>query len=166
MAVLLVKFEYYRIFGFSIFLLASFTDLLDGYLARKRDQVTALGKLLDPLADKLLVAAAFISLAELKAIPAWMVVVIVGRELLVTALRSFIEERGADFSAKMAGKWKMLLQCFAAGVGLFYLSYPTSTVDGIATVEAPRWCAWLLAASVWSAGELGRHAVACPMLTT
>ena len=60
---------------------------------------------------------------------AWMVVVIVGRELLVTALRSFIEDRGSDFSAKMSGKLKMVLQCVAAGAGLFYLHYPNPIAD-------------------------------------
>ncbi len=74
---------------------------------------------------------------------AWMVVVIVGRELLVTALRSFIEDRGSDFSAKMSGKLKMVLQCIAAGVCLFYLSYGKRAVIN--------WCWWLLVASVWSA---------------
>ena len=72
---------------------------------------------------------------------AWMVVVIVGRELLVTALRSFIEDRGSDFSAKMSGKLKMVLQCVAAGVCLFYLSY-----DAAADQHAADWCWWLLVA--------------------
>jgi len=76
---------------------------------------------------------------------AWTVVVIVGRELLVTALRSLIEERGADFSARMSGKWKMLLQCVAAAVCLFWLSYDP------ANQPAPDWTRWLLIASVWSA---------------
>ena len=76
---------------------------------------------------------------------AWMVVVIVGRELLVTALRSFIEERGADFSARMSGKWKMLLQCVAAATCLFWLSY-----DSVKQ-PPPDWSHWLLIASVWSA---------------
>ena len=77
---------------------------------------------------------------------AWMVVVIVGRELLVTALRSFIEDRGSDFSAKMSGKLKMVLQCVAAGVCLFYLSYETPQAR-----DAAAWCWWLMVVSVWSA---------------
>jgi phosphatidylglycerophosphate synthase len=77
---------------------------------------------------------------------AWMVVVIVGRELLVTALRSFIEDRGSDFSAKMSGKLKMVFQCFAAGVCLFYLSY-----DVPQTKHAADWCWWLMVLSIWSA---------------
>jgi len=75
----------------------------------------------------------------------WMVVVIVGRELLVTALRSFIEERGSDFSAKMSGKLKMVLQCVAVSVCLFYLSYKQPQIE-----NAKAWCRWLLVASVWS----------------
>ena len=71
-----------------IFLAASLTDLLDGYLARKRGQITTLGVLLDPLADKLLISSAFISLIQYDIVPAWMVVVIVGREFAVTGLRS------------------------------------------------------------------------------
>jgi CDP-diacylglycerol--glycerol-3-phosphate 3-phosphatidyltransferase len=64
---------------------------------------------------------------------------------LVTALRGFIEQRGSDFSAKMSGKLKMVLQCVAAGVCLFYLSYANPPVD------APEWCRWLLVGSVWAA---------------
>ena len=74
-----------------------------------------------------------------------MVVVIVGRELLVTALRSFIEDRGSDFSAKMSGKLKMVLQCIAAGVCLFYLSYEAPQAK-----NAADWCWWLMVASIWS----------------
>ena len=77
----------------------------------------------------------------------WMVVVIVGRELLVTALRSFIEERGSDFSAKWSGKIKMVFQCLAASVCLLYLylTFPNRQEN------APQWCSVLLVASVWSA---------------
>ncbi len=141
-----------------LFIIAAGTDWLDGYFARKYGQVTTLGRILDPFADKVIVCGTFIFLAAEPAmandpwgIKAWMVVVIVGRELLVTALRSFIEERGADFSAKLSGKLKMVLQCVAAPVGLFYLSYPATVVDGMRTVDAEDWCRWLLIASVWSA---------------
>ena len=91
--VLLTKFEGEAIFGIqkefvaaAIFALASFTDWLDGYLARRRQQVTALGQMIDPIADKLLTSAAFISLVQLNLAPAWMVAVIIGRELAVTGL--------------------------------------------------------------------------------
>ena len=78
----------------SIFLAAASTDLLDGYIARRRRQVTMLGKLLDPVADKLLISAAFISLVELGRVPAWMVVIIIGREFAVSGLRSMASAEG------------------------------------------------------------------------
>lgn len=100
----------------AVFLLAATTDLLDGYLARKRGQVTALGILLDPLADKLLTASAFISLVELHLVPAWMVVIIIGRELAVTGLRSIASAQGFLLQASDLGKSKMVLQVMAISV--------------------------------------------------
>ena len=136
-----------------MFIVAAGTDWLDGYFARKYSQVTTLGRILDPFADKVIVCGTFIFLMAvpiMNEVPwglrAWMLVVIVGRELLVTALRSFIEDRGSDFSAKMSGKLKMVLQCIAAGVCLFYLSY-----DPPQTKTAADWCWWLMVVSIWSA---------------
>ena len=93
--VLLTKFEGQQIFGVrhelvgaAIFAIASLTDWLDGYLARRRQQVTSFGQLMDPLADKLLITAALVSLVQMELAPAWMVAVILGREFLVTVLRS------------------------------------------------------------------------------
>jgi CDP-diacylglycerol--glycerol-3-phosphate 3-phosphatidyltransferase len=96
-----------------IFLVAAATDWLDGYLARSRGEVTTLGKLLDPIADKLLTVSAFISLVELKLAPAWMVVVIVGREFAVSGLRSVAATRGIVIPASRWGKWKMVSQVVA-----------------------------------------------------
>jgi CDP-diacylglycerol--glycerol-3-phosphate 3-phosphatidyltransferase len=96
-----------------IFLAASLTDLLDGYLARKRGQVTTLGVLLDPLADKLLISSAFISLIQYDIVPAWMVVIIVGREFAVTGLRSIASTHGFAISASELGKIKMVAQVVA-----------------------------------------------------
>ena len=109
---LLTKFEGKELLACTIFLIACATDWLDGYLARKRDQVTTLGKLLDPLADKLLISAAFISLVQVypAVVPAWMVVVIVGRELAVSGFRSIISAEGQVISASMLGKYKMISQ--------------------------------------------------------
>lgn len=90
-----------------VFLIASMTDFLDGYLARARNQVTTLGMLLDPLADKLLVSCAFISLVELQIVPAWMVVIIIGREFAVTGLRSIAASQGFTIDASDLGKLKM-----------------------------------------------------------
>lgn len=96
-----------------IFLTAAATDWLDGYLARRRDQVTTLGKLLDPIADKLLTVSAFIALVELKLAPAWMVVVIVGREFAVSAMRSIAASRGVVIAASAWGKYKTVSQVVA-----------------------------------------------------
>lgn len=97
----------------AIFLGASITDYFDGYLARKRQQVTTLGMLLDPLADKLLISSAFISLVELKWVPAWMVVIIVGREFAVSGLRSIASSEGFTIDASELGKIKMVMQVVA-----------------------------------------------------
>lgn len=96
-----------------IFLGASITDYFDGYLARRRRQVTTLGMLLDPIADKLLISAAFISLVELGWAPAWMVVIIVGRELAITGLRSIAANQGFTIDASELGKIKMVSQVLA-----------------------------------------------------
>lgn len=106
----------YEIIGVTIFLAASFTDWLDGHLARKRRQVTTLGQLLDPLADKLLITAAFISLVELELAPAWMVVIIVGRELAVTGLRAVARDQRVTIAASALGKYKMGAQVVAVSI--------------------------------------------------
>ncbi len=97
----------------AIFLAASLTDILDGHLARRRNQVSNLGKLLDPIADKLLVSAALIVLVEKHLAPAWVVVVILGREFIVTGLRSVAAADGIIIQAQTSGKIKMWAQCVA-----------------------------------------------------
>jgi len=99
--------------GVGVFLAASLTDLLDGYLARKRNEVTTLGKLLDPIADKLLVCSAFISLVEVGVAPAWMVVIVVGREFAVTGLRSVAISQGVTIGASPWGRYKTVSQVVA-----------------------------------------------------
>lgn len=118
--VLLTKFEGRLVLGVSkevagaaIFGLASLTDWLDGYVARRRKQVTALGQVIDPLADKLLTLAALISLVQMELAPAWMVAVIMGRELAVTALRSLAYARGVAIPASSLGKIKMVAEVIA-----------------------------------------------------
>ena len=147
----LMVWEYY-LASLVFFIIAAGTDWLDGYFARKYGMVTTLGRILDPFADKVIVCGTFILLAAvpaMHAVPwglrAWMVVVIVGRELLVTALRSFLEDRGSDFSANMPGKLKMVLQCVAAGFCLYYLSYAAPLDD------APGWVRNGMVATVWAA---------------
>jgi len=99
--------------GVLIFLTAAATDWLDGYLARRRGEVTTLGKLLDPIADKLLTSSAFIALVELGLAPAWMVVVIVGREFAVSGMRNIAASRGVVMAASKWGKIKMVSQIVA-----------------------------------------------------
>ena len=119
--VLLTKFEGRLILGVrkelvgaAIFGIAALTDVLDGYLARRRKQITTLGQLLDPLADKLLIAAAFISLVQMDLAPAWMVWVILGREFAVTVLRSYAHDtKGIIIPASPLGKAKMAAEVVA-----------------------------------------------------
>ena len=118
--VLLTEFEGRQILGMpkelagaGIFAIASITDWLDGYLARRRRQVTWLGQMLDPIADKLLTSAAFISLVQLGLAPAWMVTLIIGREFAITALRSLAYTRGITIPASPLGKIKMVSQVTA-----------------------------------------------------
>lgn len=147
--------EEHYLSSLAVFIVAASTDWLDGYYARRFGQVTTLGRILDPFADKVIVCGTYIILAAIPAmlaepwgLRAWMVVVIVGRELLITALRSFLEERGADFSAKMAGKVKMVLQCIAAGACIVLLHYPAK--DGSLRPDAPWWVWWTMVVTIWS----------------
>jgi len=114
--VLLTRFPEKELIGLAIFLIAAATDALDGYLARKRGQITSLGTLLDPIADKLLTAAAFISLVEMDMAPAWMVTIIIGREFAVTGLRSISAQKGFTMSASTLGKVKMIAQIVTISV--------------------------------------------------
>jgi len=101
-----------EILASAVFILASITDGIDGYLARKRGQITTMGMLLDPLADKLLIAAAFVTLVQFNPalVPAWVAVVIIGREFLVSGLRSIAASEGFTIEASDLGKFKMLVQ--------------------------------------------------------
>lgn len=99
-----------EIVGAAIFGLASLTDWLDGYLARRRKQVTMLGQIIDPLADKLLISAALVSLVQMGLAPAWIVAVIIGREFAVTGLRSLAYSRGVVIAASPLGKIKMVAE--------------------------------------------------------
>jgi len=118
--VLLTKFEGRLIFGIrkelvgaAIFGIAALTDWLDGYVARRRKQITPLGQIIDPIADKLLTSAAFISLVAMDLAPAWMVAIIIGREFAVTGLRSIAYGRGHTIPASPLGKFKMTSQVIA-----------------------------------------------------
>ena len=136
-----------------VFVVAAGTDWVDGWYARKYDLVTKLGRVLDPFCDKILICGAYILIAvEMDAgfpwyakIAGWMAVVVVGRELLVTVLRSMIEGAGGDFSAKWAGKLKMVFQCVAVGACLVALALKHADADA----GIPVWLNVVVIASVW-----------------
>ena len=107
---------HFEVWGVLILLLAAATDWADGYFARRRLQVTTLGILLDPIADKLLISAAFISLVGMQLVPAWMVVIIIGREFTVLGLRNIASAEGFTIAASLLGKTKMVLQVCAVAV--------------------------------------------------
>ena len=131
-----------------IFVLASITDYLDGYLARKYNVISSVGKLLDPMADKLLVMSALIMLVpcETGAVPAWMVVVILGRDITVTSLRGVASAQGVVIQAEELGKYKTILQIFAL-TGLI-LHYTYFSIDFHLGGMYFLWASLLL--SVWS----------------
>ena len=119
----------------AIFLTAAGTDLLDGYLARRWKQVTTIGTLLDPIADKLLISAALISLVEIQALPGWMAIVIVGREFAVSGLRSIAAAEGYTIKASDLGKTKMAAQVVAISCLLVSVKHP-------ALHPAAMWLMW------------------------
>lgn len=141
-----------EILAAAIFGLASITDWADGYLARRRQQVTSVGQWMDPLADKLLITAALISLVQTDAVPAWMAAVIIGRELMITGLRSRASTRGISMPASSLGKWKMGAQVttillLILGQGHLSFLFPLGIV-GLWVV---------LALALWSAADYYRQ---------
>jgi len=147
-----------------LFLLAAGTDWVDGWYARKYDQVTKLGRILDPFCDKILICGTYILLAIQMSLavphfPWWaritglIATVVVGRELLVTVLRSLIEGSGGDFSANMAGKLKMWFQCIAVVACLLALIYTSGDHgrDEIQTAQevVPAWIWWTMVIFIW-----------------
>ena len=104
---------HFEVWGVLTLIVAASTDAMDGYIARKRGEVTTLGILLDPIADKLLISAAFISLVQMGLVPAWMVVIIIGREFIVVGLREIASVEGLIIPASALGKTKMILQVVA-----------------------------------------------------
>jgi CDP-diacylglycerol--glycerol-3-phosphate 3-phosphatidyltransferase len=141
-----------------VFIAASLTDAIDGYLARRRAQVTTMGMLLDPVADKLLIAAAFVTLVQFnpRIVPAWMAVIIIGREFLVSGLRSIAASEGFTIQASDLGKLKMFVQIFSVVAAIvdhhwaylpwYFLGLP---VHPIALVSI-----WVMVGlSLWSAAD-------------
>src|SRR5258708_25393254 len=128
-----------------IFLAADFTDLLDGYLARRWKQVTTVGTLLDPIADKMLISSALISLVQVGVVPAWMVVLVVGREFAVSGLRAIAAAEGYTIRASDLGKTKMVSQVIA--ISLLVLSIHWKEIHEFAML----WMGGMVAVSTVSA---------------
>ncbi|MFN7920793.1 MAG: CDP-diacylglycerol--glycerol-3-phosphate 3-phosphatidyltransferase [Bryobacteraceae bacterium] len=126
-----VSFEFHgliltnELLALAIFLAAAATDLLDGYLARRWQQITTVGTLLDPIADKLLISAALISLVQVQLLPGWMAIFIIGREFAVSGLRSIAASAGYTIKASDLGKTKMLSQVVAVSLLLLSPRYPS-----------------------------------------
>jgi CDP-diacylglycerol--glycerol-3-phosphate 3-phosphatidyltransferase len=137
------------------FVVAAGTDWVDGYWARKYGQVTQLGRIFDPFVDKIIICGTFTFLCSApgSGMPAWVVVVVFGREMLVTSLRSALEQRGVDFSASWSGKLKMGFQCAAVVGSLLALKFGTASSQtlwyGTAT-DVPAWIHYGLLAAVWT----------------
>jgi CDP-diacylglycerol--glycerol-3-phosphate 3-phosphatidyltransferase len=134
-----------------VFAIAAGTDWIDGWWARKYKQVTKVGRVFDPFVDKILICGTFIFLAAEKdsGIYAWMAVVVMGREMLVTVLRTMVEQSGGDFSAKMAGKLKMVFQCLAVGASLVALMKIQN--GSKISMQENAWLFWTLHLSAWLA---------------
>jgi CDP-diacylglycerol---glycerol-3-phosphate 3-phosphatidyltransferase len=116
---------HFEFWGVLVLLMAAATDWADGYFARRRREVTTLGILLDPIADKLLISAAFVSLVDMHPVPAWMVVIIIGREFTVLGLRNIASAEGFTIAASALGKTKMVLQVCAVAVLIAGARHPS-----------------------------------------
>lgn len=134
-----------EILASALFIAASITDAIDGYLARKRGQITTIGMLLDPLADKLMIAAAFVTLVQFNPsiVPAWMAVVIIGREFLVSGLRSIAAAQGFTIEASDLGKFKMVVQI----------------VSVVAAILDHRWHVWEFGGFIFPVQWIARFSV-------
>jgi len=113
---LLSDFRGNHIAAFAVFILAMLTDMLDGFWARRKKQITVLGQLLDPTADKLLVVSALVCLVGTGAVPAWMAVIIIGREIAITGFRAMASAKGINIPASALGKIKMILETGTIGI--------------------------------------------------
>jgi len=122
MLLLFLYWPYAKLCALVVFMLASFTDYYDGKIAKRHNSITDFGKLMDPIADKILVLAAFLAFVELKIIPAWMVMIIIFRELAITGMRLMLLSRKAVIPASRAGKHKTVSQMLSIFVILVFLS--------------------------------------------
>jgi CDP-diacylglycerol--glycerol-3-phosphate 3-phosphatidyltransferase len=138
-------------FAFVVFWACAITDLLDGYLARRWGMVTTVGTLLDPIADKLLISAALISLVEVRLLPGWMAILIISREFAVSGLRSIAAAEGYTIQASDIGKSKMVSQVIAVSLVMLSIRWPAIRVWALAAM----WCVVIF--SVWSAVDYFRR---------
>jgi CDP-diacylglycerol--glycerol-3-phosphate 3-phosphatidyltransferase len=122
---------HFEVWGVLILLVAAATDAMDGYFARTRREITTLGILLDPIADKLLISAAFISLVSMGLVQAWMVVIIIGREFIVVGLREIASVEGLVIPASPLGKTKMVLQVLAGCAVILTAKHPALKTVGV-----------------------------------
>lgn len=151
--VVLLLRGYYEVSGI-LFILAAATDALDGHIARSRNLITNFGKIMDPLADKLLVAAALVCLVELGDIPGWMVIVILAREFLITGLRTVAAGEGVIIAAGTSGKIKTVLQMVAIAL-LLFRDWPFSLLTDFPVGLVLLWLA--VAVTIWSGVEYVWH---------
>lgn len=134
LVILLTEMENKELIAFGIFLVAAVTDAVDGYFARKYDQITELGKFLDPLADKLLVAGALLALVSMDRVATWVAAVIIMREIFITGFRFYFMVKDSAFSASWLAKKKTLFQIIAVGLLIIYPKMPApETVFEIGT---------------------------------
>ena len=129
-----VQIPYGKELATFIFIVASLTDKLDGYIARSRNQITNFGKFMDPLADKLLVTAALVSLVELKIVPSWVAMIIIAREFAVSGLRTIAASEGKVIAASWWGKIKTVIQIVAIITALLNLSYVNPVINPILNI--------------------------------
>ena len=136
-----------------IFIVAALTDWLDGYLARRNNQVTSLGRVLDPFVDKILVCGAFVLFirpefvnldrVNVTGVAPWMVILIVGRELLVSGLRGFVESQGESFAASKYGKAKMSIQSTTVPIIILFVAHPNTLLLNPPVAWIPKVMIWL-----------------------
>ena len=154
---LFVEFSFHYTVALVLFVAASITDILDGTIARKRGLITDFGKLMDPLADKMLICSAFIAFIELEWMPAWMVIAIVARELAITGLRLLAASKNIVLAAEKQGKNKTITQVVAIIALLVTNSYGDWGIVGSFfrfTIAGHAWAWWVAEISKWAAVTL------------
>ena len=148
-----------------LFVFAVLTDVLDGWIARRYKLITQLGRIMDPFVDKFITSGTFLFLlpvSQQSGVTPWMVVIVLGREMLVTSLRGFLEQRGADFSASFSGKLKMFLQCVAATAAILSMHPPIAewSIGGMAFTAVRDVLLWsMVAVTVWSGWDYVQRAI-------